>query len=157
MTMFVWNLLLAIGWVVLTGRFTLGDLFLGFGVGYAVLLVARRVLHPSTYFEKVWQAVTFAFFFVKELVLANLRVAHDVVTPTHHMRPGVLAIPLDARTNAEITLFANVITLTPGSMTLDVSEDRTMLYVHVMYIDDIEAIKRRIKDGFERRAVELLR
>jgi multicomponent Na+:H+ antiporter subunit E len=75
------------------------------------------------------------------------------------MRPGIIAIPLDARTDLEITLLANLITLTPGTLSLDVSADRRVLYVHVMYIDndDIEAVRRSIKDGFERRVLEVLR
>jgi multicomponent Na+:H+ antiporter subunit E len=73
--------------------------------------------------------------------------------------PGVVAIPLDARTDAEIVLLANLITLTPGSVSLDLSEDRRVLYVHAMYIDggDVEAYRRAVKEGLERRVLELLR
>jgi multicomponent Na+:H+ antiporter subunit E len=73
--------------------------------------------------------------------------------------PGVVAIPLDARTDTEITLLANLITLTPGSVSLDLSEDRRVLYVHAMYIDggDVEAYRRSVKEGLERRVLELLR
>jgi multicomponent Na+:H+ antiporter subunit E len=73
--------------------------------------------------------------------------------------PGVVAIPLDARTDVEIALLANLITLTPGSVTLDLSEDRRVLYVHAMYIDggDVEAYVRSVKEGLERRVLELLR
>ncbi len=76
-----------------------------------------------------------------------------------YVSPGVVAIPLDARTDAEITLLANLITLTPGSVSLDLSEDRRLLYVHAMYIDggDIETYRRSVKEGLERRVLELLR
>ena len=73
------------------------------------------------------------------------------------MRPGVVAIPLDAETDAEITLLANLITLTPGTLSLDVSDDRRVLYIHAMYVDDVEELRRSIKDGFEKRVMELLR
>jgi multicomponent Na+:H+ antiporter subunit E len=73
------------------------------------------------------------------------------------MRPGVVAVPLDARTDAEITLLANLITLTPGTLSLDVSADRSFLYVHAMYVDDVNDVKRQIKDGFERRLLEVMR
>ena len=75
------------------------------------------------------------------------------------MLPGVIAVPLDAKTDAEITLLANLITLTPGSVSLDLSPDRSVLYVHVMYIDngDVEEARRRIKDDLERRVLEVLR
>lgn len=79
--------------------------------------------------------------------------------PVSYVCPGVVAIPLDARTDAEITLLANLITLTPGSVSLDLSEDKRSLYVHAMYIDggDVEAYRRAIKEGLERRVLELLR
>ena len=69
----------------------------------------------------------------------------------------MVAIPLDAETDAEITLLANLITLTPGTLSLDVSDDRRVLYIHAMYVDDVEELRRSIKDGFEKRVMELLR
>jgi multicomponent Na+:H+ antiporter subunit E len=81
------------------------------------------------------------------------------LAPVSYVCPGVVAIPLDARTDAEITMLANLITLTPGSVSLDISDDRRFLYVHAMYIDggDVEAYRRSIKEGLERRVLELLR
>jgi multicomponent Na+:H+ antiporter subunit E len=81
------------------------------------------------------------------------------LAPASYVCPGVIAIPLDARTDAEITLLANLITLTPGSVSLDLSEDRRVLYVHAMYIDggDVEAYRRSVKEGLERRVLELMR
>jgi multicomponent Na+:H+ antiporter subunit E len=111
----------------------------------------------SSYFKKVRQVAGFSLFFVKELVAANLRVAYDVLTIRHHMKPGVVAIPLDVETDLEITLLANLITLTPGTLSLDVSHDRKVLYVHGMYIEDIHGFRKSIKEGFERRVMELLR
>jgi multicomponent Na+:H+ antiporter subunit E len=156
-TAFLWNILLALAWVAMTGGFTPPNLALGFGLGYLILFFYQRVLGPATYFRKVRQAVGFVGYFIRELVLANLRLAFDVVTPGFHMRPGVVAVPLDAKTDLEITLLANLITVTPGSFSLDVSDDRTVLYVHAMYVDDPEAYRRTIKDGYERRVLELLR
>jgi multicomponent Na+:H+ antiporter subunit E len=73
------------------------------------------------------------------------------------MRPAIIAIPLDARTDLEITLLSNLIALTPGSLGLDVSDDRSVLYVHGMFVDDPDAFCRDIKDHLERRLLELLR
>jgi len=99
----------------------------------------------------------FLVFYLKELLLANLRVAHDALTPTHHMRPAMLAIPLDARTDFEILLLVNLITMTPGSVSIDVSTDRRVLYLHAMYVQDPEDLRREIKNKLERRILELLR
>ena len=128
-------------------------------VGYVALFVAQPIMGPSNYFKRIQRTAGFAAFYIRELVLANLRVASDVLTPNPRIRPGVLAIPLEANTDAEITLLANLITLTPGSVSLDLSEDKRVLYVHSMYIDggDVEAYRRSIKEGLERRVLELLR
>jgi len=69
----------------------------------------------------------------------------------------VVAVPLSTRDASAIALLANVLTLTPGSVTLDVADDRSVLYVHCMFVDDPEAVRAEIKNGFERRVMELLR
>jgi len=159
MNMFLWNLLLALTWTVSSGQFTVPTFLAGLVLGYFILLFSQRALGPSPYFAKVPLAGRFALFYLGQLILANLRVAYDVATPNFHVRPGVIAVPLDARTDVEITLLANLITLTPGTLSLDLSADRTVLYVHAMYIDhdDVAEARRQIKEGLERRVLELLR
>lgn len=157
MNALLWNLLLALAWVAATGTFTFNNLVVGFVIGFLILFFTRRVVGSPNYFRKVGQVVGLVLFFVWELILANLRVAYDVLTPRHMMRPGVISVPLDAKTDVEITILSNLITLTPGTLSLDVSADRKVLYVHAMYIDDIEQVRRKLKDGFERRVLEVLR
>jgi multicomponent Na+:H+ antiporter subunit E len=151
------NLVLALLWAAAVGSVDTAHLVVGFVVGYGVLWVARPLLGESPYFEKAPQIVRFVVFFIWELALSSLRVAWDVVTPKNYRRPGVVGVPLDAETDAEITLLALLVTLTPGSLTLDVSHDRRTLYVHSMFVDDPEALRRDIKRGFEHRVLELLR
>lgn len=155
--MFLWNILLALTWAAVTGRFGLSNVLVGIIIGYVVLFVAQPVMGPSNYFSRIHHVLGFALFYVWELILANLRVACDVMTPTRRIRPGVLAIPLDAQTDAEITMLANLITLTPGSVSLDVSSDRRFLYLHAMYIDDLEKYRESIKNSMERRVLGVLR
>ena len=156
---FFWNILLALAWVGMSGDFSLATFVLGFALGFIVLFFARRVIGAPQYMFKIVKALELFVFLLWELLLANLRVAYDVLTPGYQMRPGVIALPLDARTDAEITLLANLITLTPGTLSLDVSSDRRVLYIHVMYIDrgDLDDVRRKIKSGFERRVLEVLR
>jgi multicomponent Na+:H+ antiporter subunit E len=157
MSSLLWNLALALAWVAVTGELTAGNLALGFGIGFVVLFFTAPILGTPAYARKVIQVLNLALFFVWELILANLRVAYEVLTPGYQLRPGVIAIPLDARTDAEIMLLTTLITLTPGSFSLDVSADRRVLYLHAMYISDPDQVRRQIKDGFERRVLEVLR
>ena len=87
---------------------------------------------------------------------ANLRLALDVATPRYHMKPGIIAVPLDATTDGQILLLSMLINTTPGSVALDVSPDRKVLYVHVMYMTTPEAAREEIKSGFERRVLGVL-
>ena len=69
----------------------------------------------------------------------------------------IVAIPLAAKTDVEITLLANLLTLTPGSVSLDVSSDRRFLYLHAMYIDDVDEYRESVKNTIEKRVLEVLR
>lgn len=157
MSAFAWNVFLALVWVASTGRFWFGNVALGFVLGFAVLWFGQRFFGPSAYVRKVGLFLSFVAFFVRELIEANLRVAYDVTTRSHHMRPGVIAIPLDAETDMEITMLGNLLSLTPGTLALDVSPDRRYLYMHAMYVDDADDLRQRVKAGFERRLLELVR
>ncbi len=150
------NVALAVGWAAIT-QFSMANLLVGFVLGYLILWASPSVSQRTTYFLRAGQLAGFVLFFFRELVLATLRISHDVLTPTHRMAPAVLAIPLDARTDGEITFLALVVSLTPGTLALDVSSDRRVLYIHAMYAADPEAVRRDIKQGFERRILELLR
>jgi multicomponent Na+:H+ antiporter subunit E len=108
-------------------------------------------------FIKIYRTIGFLFFYVKEVVIANMRIAYEIITPTHTMKPGVLAIPLDLKSDLEILLINNLITMTPGTLSLDVSTDKKVIYIHAMYIDDADEIRRQIKAGLEKKIMEVTR
>jgi multicomponent Na+:H+ antiporter subunit E len=151
-------MLLALAWAALQGDFSLGTLVTGYVLGYFILLALVRgsVLGTSPYIGRIHRVVGLAAFFLWELVRANLRLAADIATPHYQMKPGILAVPLDATRDSEILLLAMLINLTPGSVALDVSPDRKVMYVHVMYIGTPEAARDEIKGGFERRVLDVL-
>ena len=151
------NLVLAVTWGAMTGSFQVENLLIGFSIGFVVLAVAQRRDGHAPYAAKVWEWVQFVGFYLWELLIANFRVAHDVLTRERRSRPGILAIRLDARTDAEITLFANLLTMTPGDLSIDVSTDRRVLYIHSLYLDDIEKARREIEDGFEAHVLRVMR
>ncbi len=154
--MFLGSILLALAWAALQGEITLAHLLAGFVFGKVILaLLARGGVMPSTLTRRMAHAAGLAGFFIWELVLANVRVAVDVLRPRTTIRPAVLGIPLDVTTDGEILLLSMLINITPGSVTIDLSEDRQTLYVHVMHMTSAEAGRREIKEGFER-SVKLL-
>ncbi len=157
MNFFLSNILLSLLWAMLIGDISLSSLTIGFVVGYFILGILCAPGDRANYFRKVGQTMRFLILFFKEMIVSSLRVAYDVVTPTYYMKPGVIAIPLDAKTDSEITLLANVITLTPGTLSLDVSPDRKTLYIHAMFVHDADALRREIKDGLEKPLLEVMR
>jgi len=149
-------ILLALAWAALQGEITLGNLVTGFLLGYVILaLLARGRVLPSRLTARTKHAAGLAVFFARELVVANVRVAIDVLRPHSAIRPAVIGVPLDVTSDHEILLLSMLINITPGSVTIDLSEDRRTLYVHVMHMTSAEASRHEIKVGFERR-VKLL-
>jgi multicomponent Na+:H+ antiporter subunit E len=157
MNYFLINLTLGIIWLVLTGSFTFVNFMFGMVIGYFTLMITQITGEKNPYFRKVFLTIFFICYFVKELALANFKIAYDVLTPYrhYHMKAGIVAIPLSVKSDGEITLLANLITLTPGTLCLDVSDDRKVMYVHFMYFDNEMEARRKIKDGFEKRVIEL--
>lgn len=157
MIAFVWNLLLALMWVILTGNFDGINLLFGFFVGYLILgVMQRQVPVLRGYTKRLPKLFAFVLYFIKELISANLTVAVDIITPMWRMKPGVIAYPLEAKTEVEITLLANFISMTPGTLILDVSDDRRVLYIHAMFLGDEEKLRKSIKH-LERRVLKVLR
>lgn len=154
---FLLNILLAITWMLLSGEVTAENFIEGLIIGYLILWISKSALGGTSYFRKIPKAISFFFYFVKELIVANLKVAFDIITPKDYMQPGIVAVPLDAETDMEITLLANLITLTPGTLSLDVSKDKKVLYIHTLYLDDTEKFRAEIKNGMEKRLLEVLR
>jgi len=151
------TLVLAFVWAAITGTFTLLNLLLGAAVGIVALFVLRTSLAPPRRLLQVRRIISLAALFFYELLMSAIKVAMIVVSPRlrEKLRPGIIAVPLDVKSNAEITLLANLITLTPGTLSIDLSEDRSKLFVHVLTLDTPEAVIADIKGGFEKKIREV--
>jgi len=151
------NLFLAMVLASLLGRITLGSLLVCYIAGYALLWWLRPLLGPTAYFQKVLQTISFLLFFIKDLLHSNFRVAVDVLSIHRQSRAGVVAVPLSIKTDFEILVLVSLITLTPGTLGVDVSGDRKVLYVHAMFVTTADEVRANIKNGLERRVRELFR
>lgn len=155
MNLFALNMLLAFVWAALTATFTLTSLLSGFVVGYGALWLAQPLFgERSPYFVRVYRIIRLTLFFLWELVVSSVRVAWDIVTPTHYSNPKIVEMPLDVESDFEILLVTTLISLTPGTLSLDVTPDRKTLIVHAMFADDPDALVREMKDGMERMVKE---
>ena len=159
MNLLLLNVLLAFAWAFVNGSSAPREVAVGFLVGFLILWLTTPKSERSAYHGRLARVVPFGIWYVSELVLCNLRVARDVLTPVLRNHPGIVSIPLDVETDAEITAVANLVSLTPGSLSLSLSRDRRNLFVHFMDVDpaQVEQIRHEIKSGIERRVLSMSR
>lgn len=166
----IWlNVLLALAWVMINGAYGPADWAVGLIFGFLVILISWRAFFDEPFsmgrylrFQTrnplltVWRWLGFIAFGFVEIVKSNIIVARAVLAPKLKLNPGIVAIPLDLKSDAGITTLANLITLTPGTVSLDVSSDRKTLYIHAFSVGDADELRRETKAAFERRVKELL-
>lgn len=151
MNMFILNIALAIIWAALWGSPTLLMVATGYVLGFMTLWFAAPVFGlNNAYFLRSWRILRLIMFFLYELVMSSLRVAYDVLTPNDYSTPAILDMPLDVNSDFAILLVTNLISLTPGTLSLDVSADRKTLTFHAMYAEDPDAVIAELKNGMER-------
>jgi len=148
---------LALVWAMAIGPFTPTNFAIGFVIAYFTLRLCIPKEMRGSYYHKVGRTARFSFFVLVELVIANLKMAYYTMSPLRKLKPGVLAVPLEELSDTELTILANLITLTPGTLSLDVAADRSILFIHFMHVENPDEMRREIKDGFERRLLEVTR
>lgn len=163
--------LLALVWAAFQGAFSLLNLAVGALLGALVLWFLRPLLEGpasesgpltlrSTFrrLQKLFWGFELLLFFFYELLRSSLQVAREVVRPRMQLTPGIVALPLDADSDLEITVLANLISLTPGTLSLEVAPDRKKLYIHSMFTEGEDAAETRsyIKRTLERRVIRAL-
>lgn len=148
------NIVLGFVWGIVTGSFTLPNLALGFVLGTAALYLIREEVGGVAYLGRVRRIAGLSILFLKELLLSAVKVARIVLQREMPLNPAFVTYPLTVQGDGQITLLANLITLTPGTLSVDVSEDRRILYIHAIDAPDLDALRADIASGFERKIIE---
>lgn len=104
----------------------------------------------------MFKIVCFAGFYLKELVHSNLLEVKDIFTPRDLAQPKILEMPLDVTGDIPLFLLTSLITITPGTICIDVSEDGKTLYIQDLYSEDPEQAIRHLKQNYERKIIELM-
>ena len=100
--------------------------------------------------------ISFALFYVKEVVTANLFIAIDIMRPKSAASPGFIELPLGPMSNMQILLLTNLISMTPGTLSFDLSLDRSRLLIHAMYLrDNPDAVRKHLIDRYVNRIHQL--
>jgi multicomponent Na+:H+ antiporter subunit E len=151
------NLLIAVIWMFLQESYNVTSFLIGYVVGIGLLFLLRRFIPDAFYFKRIWAITKLVLLFIKELLLANIDVVKMVYKPKLDMQPGIVAVPTELKTNWEITLLANLITLTPGTLSVEVSNDNNYIFIHAMDIPDVDETIQQIKSSFEKAIMEVTR
>ncbi len=151
------GLVLALLWTAVTGDFTFDNLVLGGVIGFVALWLMRNQIVQPTLFRRFGRALSLMGLFLFQLSLSATRVAILVIRPDmrRHLKPAIVAFPLSVKSDPEIALLANMITLTPGTLSVDVSNDKKTLFVHALSVPDREALIAAIANGFEAKIKEV--
>ncbi|MBM7586243.1 multicomponent Na+:H+ antiporter subunit E [Bacillus pakistanensis] len=151
------NFFLAFIWMFLSVSFTSKSFFIGFLLGLLIIFAFRRFFTGRFYLLRVWAIISLIVLFIKELILANISVLMAIIRPKLEIKPGIFALPTELKSDWEITVLANLITLTPGTLVVDISFDNKILYIHSIDMPDADEAVNEIKNTFEKAIKEVSR
>ena len=151
------TLVLAMGWGAATGDFSLANLLLGALIGGFCVFLIRGQIGGRRFWRRALRVLSLVWLFLVELTVSAVRVGLLVLRPKLALKPALIAFPLTVTSDVEITLLANLITLTPGTLSIDVSADQKYLLIHAIDVTDREELIRSIRDGLEAKVREACR
>lgn len=151
------NFFIAIIWMFLSSSMTAKTFVIGYLIGMILILMMGRFFKEKLYFRRVWALVKLTLIFFRELTLSNISVLQVVLRPKMDIQPAIFAMETELEEDWEITLLSSLITLTPGTIVMNVSDDQRILYIHAIDVDDIEDAIVSIKDSFEKAILEVSR
>ncbi len=147
-------------WCGVHGIVDPNNFLFGMFLGFFVIVALKNLynfdeeISFSNILARIPSKIKFGMVLVIEILKANIILAKIVLSPKLNIKPGTIEYPLDVKSDTGITVIANTISLTPGTITLDVSEDRSMLYIHTINVEDPDEMRENIKNKLEKYVVE---
>ena len=142
--------LLFVVWLLLTQQFTIGNILLAAILAWLIPLAVSRVRTVAIPAKKPLKMIAFLGLLLIDIIVSSIVVAKQVLGAPERLQPGFIIIPLDLKEALPITILASTISLTPGTVSIEVSEDRTTLYVHALHVDSESKLVDRIKHRYEK-------
>lgn len=149
------NFLLAVIWVIATGVATAENFIFGFIIGLGILWITATKKSDRKYFVILPKLVYFFLFLVWKLILSNISTVKESLYSKSRLEPGIVKVPLTLKDEFHIVTLANLVSLTPGTMVMDISDDMKVMYVHVMHLEDKDKFIRELKEDFENKLIEI--
>src|SRR5690625_1139450 len=149
------NVIISFRWMFLSESYTFISFLFGYILGAFLLLLLNRFFPDRFYLKPIYKLFVLVLIFIRELILSNIDIVKLGYVRKPNFEPGIFAMPIEVKRNWEITLLANLITLTPGTLSVAISDDNSKIFIHAMHIDDIEESINDIKNTFERAIMEV--
>ena len=140
--------ILLVVWLLLND-FSAGHFTLGLILAIMIPWVAAPLSDPHARVKKPLRALRYVLMVLGDIVVSNFEVANRILRPNRLLRPGLIALPLDLTGQFPLALLASTISLTPGTVSVDFSEDMKWLYIHALHVDDEQSLIQRIKTRYE--------
>lgn len=152
---FIYNIILAFLYMCFNLEFTVSSFVVGFFWGIILLFIFRHHFKTMFYLIYLWKWFKLIMMFTWELIKADIAIFKLILKPNLSLQQHYIQLPLTVKKNWEIVLLANMITLTPGTLTTEVSSDNKYLLIHCVNTDDPVAEIKGIKESFERAILEV--
>ncbi|WP_392454179.1 Na+/H+ antiporter subunit E [Chryseomicrobium aureum] len=151
------NMFIAFVWMFLSNSFSATTFIIGYILGLVMLFMLRRFFSTRFYIERVVAVAKLLLLFLKELIVSNIAVLRVILKPKMDIKPAIFELETKLTQDWEITLLSMLITLTPGTVVINISEDRTKLYVHTLDLEDVDNAVNSIRNTFEKAIMEVSR
>ncbi|MGB6779346.1 Na+/H+ antiporter subunit E [Planococcus sp. 11815] len=151
------NFFLALVWMFMTVSFTPSGFVIGFLIGLGIIILMRRFFSNRLYILRVWALISLFLLFLRELFMSSIQVLSIVISPNMNIKPAIFEMETELDDDWQVTLLSALITLTPGTLVIGISEDQKRLYIHALDFEDIDSAVSSIKNTFERAILEVSR
>lgn len=153
----VLNLLIALVWMALNNTWDVVSFIIGYLIGLLLIFILRRFFPNEFYGRKLWAVVKLILMFFSELLKSSVMVLGHIIRPKLNINPAILTHETDLTSDWELTLLSTLMTLTPGTVLIEVSREQHLVYIHAIDIQDAEELSAHIRDTFEKAIKEVTR
>ncbi|MFD1991632.1 Na+/H+ antiporter subunit E [Paenibacillus nicotianae] len=151
------NLLIALIWMSLHTTWDTLNFAIGYLIGLLLIYIMRRFFAREFYGIKIWAVIKLLVLFIKELIVSSMVVLKHIISPRLKFKPGILTYQTELTSDWELTLLSTLVTLTPGTILIEISRDQHLVYIHAMDIQDAEELSAHIRGTFEQAIKEVTR
>lgn len=151
------NLLIGLVWMLLHDRWDAATFAVGYAIGLLFIFGMRRFFPTRFYGKTCWAIIKLLYLFIVELVKSTVVVMRQVLRPRLNIEPGIFKVKTSLKSDWEITLLSSLVTLTPGSVVMEVAPEEGILYIHAVDATDFQNSIIETKKVFEKAIAEVTR